>query len=90
MNLYVYQVKKINPTHIHTLSPLEPLQTKRKYLRYYPFGWKHYDKSDMISYSLTYNYSIYLPSSTKEGDIIVVEDKQCPKQPEVFIPGLIF
>jgi hypothetical protein len=90
MNLYIYEIKSVNPTYIHTLSPLEPLQIKRKYDRYHPFGWKQRDKADMTTYSLPSTPLIYLPSSAKEGDIIVVEDKECPKQPEVFLLGLMF
>jgi hypothetical protein len=93
MNLYLYQIKSHNKSLLHTHSPLNVLEQRRIYYMYPTFGFPKRQTYDIVPYTVSYHEesaTIYLPSSAKEGDIIAVEDRRGPKQPEIFLPGMLF
>jgi hypothetical protein len=93
MNLYLYQIKSHNKSLLHTHSPLNVLEQRRIYYMYPTFGFPKRQTYDIVPYTVSYqeeSATIYLPSSAKEGDIIAVEDRRGPKQPEIFLPGMLF
>jgi hypothetical protein len=93
MGLYLYQITAQDKNLLHTLSPLTMLEQRRIYYMYPTFGFPKRQTYDIVPYTVSQQHGsciIYLPSSTKEGDIIAVKDVHLPKQYEVFLPGLFF